>query len=114
MRAITKYSLVACCILVSLFVVQSVLAEVGTDVWVEVELEQVQTGVYNGANDTRILCTATDGSFSSTWLIVDSTAANMVAAGALTAFSLGSNVSIKIVPYGTGSYRVSNLRAIRP
>ena len=96
-------------ILVSSF---SAIAAVETNVWVEVELHQVQTGVNNGELDTRLLCTATGGEFENTWLIVDSTAASMVAAGALTAYSLGHNVSIKIVPYGTG-YRVSNLRVIQ-
>nr|WP_320010998.1 hypothetical protein [uncultured Desulfobulbus sp.] len=91
----------------------SALAAVETNVWVEVELLQVQTGVYNGASDTRLLCTATNGAFENTWLIVDSTAASMVAAGALTAYSLGHSVVIKIVPYGTG-YRVSNLRVVQP
>jgi hypothetical protein len=45
-----------------------------------------------GEKDSRILCTATKSVFSNTWLIVDQGTAKMVAAGALTAFSLGYNV----------------------
>jgi hypothetical protein len=113
MRSIRKFSPVALCIVVSLFIVHPVLADVGTDVWVEVELLQVQTGMNNGALDTRLLCTAIDGSFSNTWLIVLPEAANMVAAGALTAYSLGHNVSIRIISHGTG-FRVEKLRIIQP
>jgi hypothetical protein len=98
---------------VSLFLVQSVLAVVPTDVWVMVELHQVQTGLQDGQSDTRLLCSSLDGSFSNTWLIVDRDAANMVAATALTAFSLGYNVNIRIVTYGTG-YRVEKIRVIAP
>lgn len=80
--------------MVSLFIVQPALSDVNTNVWVEVELHSVQTGMNNGQEDTRRLCSAIDGSFSNTWLIVDQDAANMVAAGALTAYSLGHNVQI--------------------
>jgi hypothetical protein len=98
---------------VGLFFVQPALADVTTNVWVEVELLMVQTGMQDGQEDTRLLCTATDGSFTETWLIVDRDAAKMVAAGALTAFSLGYNVVIRIVPYGSG-YRVEKLRVVSP
>lgn len=115
MRSIRIIKLAACFIVLSLLCVQPLMAQtIPTDVWVEVVLEQIQTGVQNGEQDTRLLCTATDGSFTSTWLIVDRTAANMVAAGALTAYSLGHNVVIRIVPFGTGSYRVEKLRVVAP
>ena len=78
-----------------------------------VEMHQVQTGVQNGELDTRILCSATNGAFTNVWLIVDRDAANMVAAGALTAYSLGHNVQIRIVPFGSG-YRIEKLRVIAP
>jgi hypothetical protein len=115
MRSIKTFNLAACLIVLSLLCVQPLFAQtIPTDVWVEVELLQVQTGVQNGEQDTRLLCTAVDGTFSETWLIVDRTAANMVAAGALTAYSLGHNVVIRIVPFGTGSYRVEKLRVVAP
>ena len=79
----------------------------------EVELLQIQTGMESGQEDTRLLCTAVDNSFTNTWLIVDRDAANMVAATALTAFSLGYNVRIRIVTFGSG-YRVEKIRAIKP
>jgi len=113
MRSIRKFSLVACCIVVSLFFVQPTLADVTTNVWVEVEMHQIQTGVQAGEQDTRLLCSATDGSFSNTWLIVDRTAANMVAAGALTAHSLSQKVVIRIVTFGSG-FRIEKLRIVAP
>lgn len=115
MRSIRNLTLVACFMILSLLCAPPLLAqEIPTDVWVEVELLQIQTGTQDGEQDTRLNCTAIDGSFSETWLIVDRTAANMVAASALTAFSLGYNVNIRIVPFGEGSYRVEKLRVVSP
>ena len=115
MRSIRTLNLTAFFIVLSLLCVQPLFAQtIPTNVWVEVELLMIQTGVQNGEQDTRLLCTATNGAFSDTWLIVDRTAANMVAAGALTAYSLGHNVVIRIVPFGTGSYRVEKLRVVQP
>ena len=113
MRSIKKFSTVAWCIVASLLFIQPALADVPTDAWVEVELLQIQTGVNSGEQDTRLLCSAIDESFSDTWLIVDQGAANMVAAGALTALSLGYNVVIRIVSFGTG-FRVEKLRVVAP
>lgn len=114
MRLMRKFIPLVCCIVVGLFFVQPALADVTTNVWVEVELLAVQTGMQYGLEDTRILCTAVNGAFANTWLIVDRPAAKMVAAGALTAFSLGYNCVIYIVPYGGTSYRVEKLRVIAP
>jgi hypothetical protein len=113
MRTIRKFSPVVCAMVVCLFLVQPALADVPTDVWVEVELLSVQTGMQGDLEDTRLLCTATDESFENTWLIVDRDAANMVAATALTAFSLGYNVRIRIVTFGTG-FRVEKIRVLQP
>ena len=113
MRSMKKFIPLACFIVVGLFFVQPALADVPTSAWVEAELLQIQTGLNNGQSDTRLLCTAVNGAFSNTWLIVYPDAAKMVAAGALTAFSLGYNVWIYIVPYGTG-YRVEKLRVVMP
>lgn len=110
LRSVTLMLLISVFILISS---QPAMSDVTANVWVEVELLQVQTGVFNGSEDTRILCTATNGSFENTWLIVDANAANMVAAGALTAYSLGHRVVIRVVAYGTG-FRVSNLRVVQP
>lgn len=103
-------------VLLSTFILitsHSAIADVEANVWVEVRLLQVQTGAANGAQDTRLLCTATNGSFENTWLIVDSSAANLVAAGALTAYTLQHDVVVRIVAYGTG-FRVKNIRIIQP
>ena len=114
MRLMRKFYPVVCIMVVGLFLVQPALAEVPTDAWVEVELLSVQTGMQNNQEDTRLLCTAVDGSFSNTWLIVDRDAANMVAATALTAFSLGYNVRIRIVSFGEGGFRIEKVRALKP
>lgn len=98
-------------IVASLYFVQTSVADVTTDVWVNCELLQIQTGLNNGADDTRLLLTALDGSFTETWLIVDADAAKMVAASALTAFALNYNIWVRIVPYGTG-YRVEKCRVV--
>ena len=115
MRFIKKHYTVAFCLVYSLLCVQPLLAQdVPTNVWVEVVLEQVQVGVHNSSQDTRLLCTAVDNSFTSTWLVVDRTAANIVAGGALTAYALGHNAVIYIAPYGTDGYRVPKLRIVAP
>jgi hypothetical protein len=114
MKSMKKFIPLVCCIVVGLFFAQPALAEVPTDAYAKVTLHAVQTGSYNGQDDTRLLCSATNGAFTNTWLIVERDSAKMVAAGALTAFSLGWDVIIKIIPFGTGGYRVEQLRVVAP
>ena len=114
MKSVKMFFAIVCCIGTILLSVQPVFSAVPTNAYATVTLLAIQTGSYNGVEDTRLLCTATNGDFTETWLIVQPESAKMVAAGALTAFSLGWDVIIKIVPYGTGGYRIEQLRVVAP
>ena len=98
----------------TLFCAQNASAQV-EPMWVTCTLSQIQTGVFDqigSAEDTRIMATATNGAFTDTWLIIDPVAAKMVAAGALTAISLQSQVVIKILSCGENCFRVTALRVV--
>lgn len=96
---------------VGLFCVSVAHADVTADVWVECSIDQVQTGMKNGNPDTRMMLTAIDGSFTETWLIVSTEAANMVAATALTAYTLEQNLRVHIIAQGTG-FRIDAVRVL--
>ena len=98
-------------ILISLLSNRTAIAGVTTNVWVDCSLNIIQTGVLNGESDTRLNVSATNSAFSDTWLIVEATAAKMVAATALTAYSLDKDIRIHIVPHGTG-YRIDAVRIL--
>ena len=98
-------------ILISLISNRTAIADVTPNVWVDCTVQIIETGLVNGVEGARLQATATNGSFSATWLIVEESAVKMVAATALTAYSLDRNIRVHIIPYGTG-YRIDAVRIL--
>jgi hypothetical protein len=100
-----------CCLMAYMLLSSTAVAQVPTNVWVDCNLHIIQTGMQDGQEDTRMFLSAINGAFTNTWLIVDRSAAKMVAATALTAYSLGKDIRVRIVPYGSG-YRIDAVRIL--
>jgi hypothetical protein len=105
------FMIFGCCVLACFLFARVASAQIQTNVWVDCALHIIQTGIEGGEEDTRLYLSARNGAFTNTWLIVDRSAAKMVAATALTAYSLGNDIRVRIVPYGTG-YRVNAVRIL--
>lgn len=111
MKKSKLWFMVGCCLMTFMFFSSTSVAEVPTNVWVDCEIHIIQTGMHEGKEDTRMYLSAMNQVFTNTWLIVDQSAAKMVAATALTAYSLGKDIRVRIIPFGTG-YRIDAVRIL--